>query len=333
LQFRASWRGNDDGLGLGADLWAARSKWSSDSIDQDIGTFGAKVGLRRPTWSAESRLLHHSEWTPLDARLAFGWSPLSLVSASVDGVYQEHSNDRISQYATARVGISVPRGTRLPLGIPLPVGLELGGTVSHGERVDAPALWELPTAEFSDYELMAAVDFGRRLKAEARWQSLDAWQPLSYAAFPAIPSSARQPRTEWLSLKAQLAPTSWFTVASHYEHPLDGFIPDGLPPHHAWTTATISSRFLRNFPSGIFRLKVQGVVETWSPGVIGRDAEGEAIEIKGLTFVRGIIQLKIGPFVAYWDRVNFQANRNGQIPGYPIMSLGSSYGIRWEFNN
>src|SRR5690606_25721432 len=166
-QLRASWRRNDDGMGLSADLWAARSKWGSDELEQDVGTFGLQLGFRRPTWSAESRVLHHTEWTPLDTRLALGWSPLSLVSASVDGVYQEHSNDRISQYATARVGLSVPRGTRLPfVGISLPVGLELGGTVSHGERVDAPALWELPTAEFSDYELMAAVDFGRRLRAE-----------------------------------------------------------------------------------------------------------------------------------------------------------------------
>jgi hypothetical protein len=75
------------------------------------------------------------------------------------------------------------------------------------------------------------------------------------------------------------------------------------------------------------------VVETWSPGVIGRDTEGGPIQLPGLTFVRGIIQLQIGPFIAYWDRVNFQGTRQGHVPGYPILSLGSSYGIRWEFSN
>jgi hypothetical protein len=49
--------------------------------------------------------------------------------------------------------------------------------------------------------------------------------------------------------------------------------------------------------------------------------------------VRGIIQLKIGSFIAYWDRVNFQATRVGHVPGYPVLSLGQSYGVRWEFRN
>ena len=31
--------------------------------------------------------------------------------------------------------------------------------------------------------------------------------------------------------------------------------------------------------------------------------------------------------------VDFQATRQGHVPGYPILSLGSSYGIRWSFDN
>jgi hypothetical protein len=199
--------------------------------------------------------------------------------------------------------------------------------------VDAPQLAGLAAQSFADYELAAAIDAGRLLQAEARIRSTDAWQPLPYRPFAQVVGLARQPRTEWLLLKAQLKPTSWFTLASHYEHPLAGAMPDGVPPHHAWSTATINSRFLKNFPSGIFRLKVQGIVETWSPGVIGRDQDGAPIALPGLTFVRGIIQLRIGPFIAYWDRVNFQATRGGHVPGYPILSLGQSYGIRWDFLN
>jgi hypothetical protein len=252
---------------------------------------------------------------------------------AIEGVRQEHDNDRVSQYATARAGIEYPRGARLPLGISLPVGLRFGAVARHGERVDAPTLWLVEPTSFTDFEANAAIDLGRLLQGEARLLSTDAWQPRPYRAFRRVASFAPQERTEWLALKARLAPTSWFSLASHYEHPLGGSTPDGVPPHHAWSTATINSRFLKNFPSGIFRLKVQGVLESWSPGVIGRDSEGSAIELPGLTFVRGILQLQIGPFIAYWDRVNFQAVRQGQVPGYPILSLGSSYGIRWEFKN
>lgn len=331
-QLRISWGDRNNPLGLHVDGWAARSSWDNDTVKHDIGTFGAQVGYRRPTWSADFRALHHTEWTPLDLRLALGWSPMTLATVAIEGVRKDHEGDRRSEYATARLGFEVPRGSRLLLGIRMPAALRLGAAASYGERVDVPALSESGVASFADYEVMAGLNFGR-LAVEGRLLSTDVWQPLPYRNFAAVPAMARQDRTEWLALKAHLAPTSWFSVASHYEHPLNGATPDGVPPHHAWTTATVNSRFLRNFPSGIFRLKVQGVLESWSPGVIGRDAEGEAIELRGLTFVRGILQLQLGPFIAFWDRVNFQGTRPGQVPGYPILSLGSSYGIRWEFQN
>ena len=80
-------------------------------------------------------------------------------------------------------------------------------------------------------------------------------------------------------------------------------------------------------------MKLQGMIESWSPGVIGRTAQGDPIALPGRTFVRGWLQFKIGPFIAYYDRVNFRAVRAGTVPGYPIPSLASSFGIRWDFLN
>jgi hypothetical protein len=333
LQARIAWRDRDDGLGLRADLLAVRTAWRSDSLDETVGTMGVIAGYRRPTWSTELQALHHTEWTGFDSRLAAGWSPARWLSGSLEGVYQTHAGDRVSEFATARLGLDLGRFPAIPLvGLRLPGRLSLGGMARYGDRVQAPSRLADPAQSISDYELRATVA-GRVLALEARWASLDAWNPLAYRSFAAIPALARQPRTEWIEVAARLAPTNWLAIASHYEHPRAGFLPDGVPPNHAWTTLTVNSRFLRNFPSGIFRLKVQAVLETWSPGVIGRDAEGAAIAQPGLTFLRGNIQFKIGPFEAYWDRVNFQAVRKGQIPGYPIMSLGSSYGIRWNYDN
>lgn len=333
-QLRLAWQPSAAPHGPRVQAWAARTMWKGEDLTHDVGFFGGQVSLRRPTWSAELRATHATEWTPLDARLAFGWSPLPFATVAVEGVHQKHDGERWSQHATARAGLELPTGLRVPLvGLRIPVGLRLGATASYGERVDAPQLLTLPAQSFADYELLAALDAGRLLQLEGRVRSTDAWQPLPFPQFSRVASFARQPRTEWLLVKAQLAPTSWFTLASHYEHPLGGATPDGVPPHHAWSTATVNSRFLKNFPSGIFRLKVQGVLETWSPGVIGRDAEGDPIAMPGLTFVRGIVQLQIGPFIAFWDRVNFQATREGHVPGYPILSLGQVYGIRWDFTN
>ena len=46
-----------------------------------------------------------------------------------------------------------------------------------------------------------------------------------------------------------------------------------------------------------------------------------------------MIQLKLGPFFAYWDRVNLQSVHTGSVPGFVIQPLGSTFGIRWEFSN
>jgi hypothetical protein len=321
-ELRFGWRQSEDQFGWHGDAWLARSSWKSDSADQDqdVGTIGTIIGYRRPASSAEFQLLHRTEWTPVDSRLALGWAPRSWLSGAVEGVYQRHDGDRRSRWMTTRLGLELPRGIRI------------GATMSHGERVDAPALSDLEAASFSAYEGSVGLGLGP-LEVEGRITSTDVRTPLATRPFVAIATLARQPRTEWLGLSARLAPTNWFAIASHYEHPQGFQIPDGVPPHHAWTTATINSRFLHNFPSGIFRLKAQAVVETWSPGVIGRDALGEPIALPGLTFVRGILQLQIGSFIAYWDRVNFQATDGGTVPGYQLFRLGSSYGVRWQFSN
>ncbi len=332
-ELRVSLRSAAGETGWHGDAWAARTTWRSDLLDAQVGTFGAMVGYRKPTWSGELQALHHTRWTGLDSRLAMGWTPSAGLAAAIEGVYQRHEGDRITKYATARIGLTIPRGSHLPLlGLGIPVGLRVGGTASHGDRVTIPSITDLAAESFADYELMAAIDAGW-LTAEGRWLSTDAWHAAPYRAFPTVVAFDRQPRTEWFTMRARLAPNNWFSLATNYEHPMSGALPDGVPPHHAWSTATVNSRFLHNFPSGIFRLQVQGVVETWSPGIIGRNADGEAIDLPGLTFVRGIIQFQLGPFTAYWDRVNFQATKKGHVPGYPILSLGSSYGIRWTFTN
>lgn len=331
-QLRAFWRQRDDGTGARVDAFLARTTWTGDSLEHDIGTMGAIASWRRPTWSAELTALHHTEWTPLDTRLALGWSPLSQLTASVEGVYQEHGGPRDSRWGTARLGLTFARGERLPLGLSLPIGIRLGAVARDGRRIQVPSLTDSRAQRFTDLEANAGLDVGP-LAVTGRYARLDAWQPVPYRAFRRVAALAPVPETEWVSVHARLDPLSWFSVESFYDHPLEGATPDGVPPHHAWTTATVRSKFLRNFPSGIFDLKVQGVVESWSPGVIGRDRDGEPIALPGATFVRGIIQLQIGPFIAWYDRVNWQGTRQGHVPGYPIQTLGTSYGVRWEFAN
>jgi hypothetical protein len=198
--------------------------------------------------------------------------------------------------------------------------------------VESPALTNAPEQRFTDVEGTAGISW-RRLGLETGYSRNDGWSPMAFRQLLLVPSVGAMPRTEWLTIRGRLVPLSWFTLETHYEHPLKGALPEGQPPHHAYSTATIRSRFLRNFPSGIFGLKVQAVVESWSPGVIGRDSTGTAIPLPGASFVRGLIQFQIGPFFAYYDRANFRGSKAGYVPGYPVPSLGSTFGVRWEFSN
>src|SRR5262249_26342679 len=137
---------------------------------------------------------------------------------------------------------------------------------------------------------------------------------------------------DWVNVHARFTPRNWLTLETYFTHPAN-VIPNGTPPKHAISTATIRSKFLRNFPSGIFDMKLQMAVESWSPGVIGEDIRGAPINLPGGTFIRGIVQMQFGPLIAYYDRANMRASKVGSVPGYQLPSLMGTFGVRWEFAN
>jgi hypothetical protein len=321
-QLRASWHQRTDGLGSSIDLIAAHTSWTSDSapVAEGFGQFGAILAHRAPTWSSQLSTWHYTRITPLDSRLDLGWAPVSRVSGSLQLAAQRHDAGRTSDWVTGRVGVV------------LPLGFHVGGMVSDGQRVQSPAVLDDVAQKFRDMEVNAGFD-GARMALDAGYARNDGWRPRAFSEFVAVAGLAPLPQTDWLTVHARLAPLRWLTFETRYENPLKGVLADGVPPTHFLTTATLRSRFLRNFPSGIFGLKLQGVMENWGAGIGGRDSLGAPIPLPSATFFRAIIQFQIGPFIAYYDRINLKAVRTGSVPGYIIQPLGSTFGIRWEFTN
>jgi hypothetical protein len=97
--------------------------------------------------------------------------------------------------------------------------------------------------------------------------------------------------------------------------------------------ATIESRFLRTFPSGIFGLKLRVSMESWGTGILGRDSLDTPVTLRGATFLRGHIAIRLGSFMAYYDRYNLQSSRLFYVPGLEIPGFASTFGVRWEFSN
>jgi hypothetical protein len=318
-QFRMSLRAREDGLGPGVDLVYARSAWDSPGIDQQINQLGGYASFRGPTVSLGATVLHRSRWTSLDLRGTAGWTPLTAFSASVEGVHQSHDGGRKSDYVALAAGLSPVRG------------LALTGTARVGRIVAAPALLADTAQKLRDFGATVAWDRSR-LGLQVGWTRTAAFSPFAYAEFPVIASLAPTPDVDWLTVAVRVAPLQWITLESRYSDPRKGTV-DGVPPTHSTNTATIRSKFLRKFRSGIFDLKLQLSMESWGRGIIGRDAAGAPITLRGATFYESLLEIQLQSFTLYWDRRNLSGTKLTYVPGFQIPSYGSNFGVRWEFAN
>jgi hypothetical protein len=210
-------------------------------------------------------------------------------------------------------------------------GLALTGTARLGQVVAAPAILTDTAQKLRDFG--ATVGWDRaRLGLELGWSRTAAFSPFAYAEFPLVASLAPEPAVDWLTVALRVAPLQWITLESRYSDPRKGAV-DGVPPTHSISTATIRSKFLRKFRSGIFDLKLQLSMESWGRGTIGRDATGAPINLRGATFYGSLLEIQLQSFTLYWDRRNLTGTKLTYVPGFRIPPYGSNFGVRWEFLN
>lgn len=319
-QLRLSLRSRDDGTGPGADLIYARSGWDGTGLDQQNNQIGAYASLiRSPTFTLGASGFHRTRWTPLDLRATAGWSPTGLFTASAEAVLQHHSAGRSSRYVALAAGVQPARGVALT------------GTARLGDLVAAPAIATDTAQQIRDFEVLLGWE-RQRLGVQVSYSRTSAFSPFAYAEFVRIPLLAPSPDVDWLTVSARIAPVRWLTLQSWYSDPRKGTV-DGVPPTHSLTTATIRSKFLRKFPSGIFDLKLQVSMEAWGRGTIGRDVDGAPIVLRGATFFKSLVEFQLQSFTVYWERGNLTATRLTYVPRFGVPALGSNFGVRWEFLN
>ena len=53
----------------------------------------------------------------------------------------------------------------------------------------------------------------------------------------------------------------------------------------------------------------------------------------GATFHSGYVELSLGDFRFYYDRVNLAGGDKTYVPGFVIPRYGSTFGVRWDFLN
>jgi hypothetical protein len=318
-QLRASWRATEEGTGPRIDLLYGRTGWDGGGIEQRVSQVGGALAYRTPTMSLGASAFHRTRWTALDVRGTLGWNPVPAVTARAEAVHQRHYGGRNSDFVALSAGLQPMRG------------LALTGTARIGNVVTAPAITADTAQEISDYE--AAIGWEReRLGLRLAFSRTAAFSPLGYAEFPGVAALGSIPEVEWVTAQVRLAPLRWITLDGWYSDPRD-VTPDGIPPSHSMTAVTLRSKFLRQFPSGIFDLKLRLSVESWGTGVIGRDANGLPITLGGATFFRTLLQIQLQSFSLFWDRGNIGASELTYVPGFEVPAYGTVFGVRWEFLN
>lgn len=320
-QVRAFWRSRAGEMGLRVDGLAGRTTWHGSGVQDELRQGGLVLGWRSPTVGVSARAFNRSRITPWDVRANAGWTPIAPFSAEVEAGYQEHDGGRESRWVGGRGSLR------------LPLGFEVQGAIRSGSLVAAPAIVDNRAQSLTD--LQGSVSWQRPWAGvEVGFAHTDRFQPLAYRSFvPTVPSLAAAPATDWLTIDWRLAPRKWLTLEGWYSDPRGTATPDGLPPTHSLTSATIRSKFWRTFRSGIFDFKAQLAFESWGDGVIGRDAQGQPIALDGASFWRTEIEIRLDSFLLYWDRYNLQASRKSYVPGFQILNFGSTFGAKWEFSN
>ncbi|HEU5040360.1 MAG TPA: TonB-dependent receptor plug domain-containing protein [Gemmatimonadales bacterium] len=318
-QVRVSLRSRPMGLGSSVDLVYGRTAWDGGGVEQRVHQLGGYVGHRTPTLALGGSAFYRSRWTPLDLRGAFGATPAAQLAASAQAVYQRHDGSRTSRYLELSAGLQPVRG------------LAIAGSARLGEQVVAPAVASDTAQELRD--LGATIGWEReRLGLQLGWSRTAEFSPFGYAEFPRIVGLAPTTDVDWLTLRARIAPVRWVTLEGWYSDPRKGSV-EGIPPTLSLAAVTLRSKFLRQFPSGSFDLKLRLSVESWGRGVIGRDGSGTPVTLKGATFFRSLVQFQLQSFSLYWDRGNLSASELTYVPGFELPAYGTTFGVRWEFLN
>lgn len=318
-QFRLSWRQSDEGLGPRLDLHYGRTGWDGAGIEHQVNQVGGALAYRARAFSVGASAYHRTRWTALDLRGTAGWSPVPVFAARVEAVHQRHYGGRNSDFVAVSAGIRPVRG------------LALTGSARIGNLVAAPAISADTAQEISDYE--AAVGWEReRLGVRLAFSRTAGFSPFGYAEFPRVAAIGSVPEVEWVTAAVRLAPLRWVTLEGWYSDPRD-VIPEGIPPTHSLAAVTLRSKFLRQFPSGAFDLKLRFSMESWGTGVIGRDGDGQPIRLGGATFFRTLVQIQLQSFHLFWDRGNVGASELTYVPGFELPAYGTVFGVRWEFLN
>lgn len=320
--FQAFAASRDDGLGPRATLTLARAQVTGDTVVSDRSLYQGQVELSetraRATVGVVARLSGATRPFRVDAYAA--WHPLSFVTLAADA--------RRSYYGAKGHGNRVHVAGALAL----PLGFSVRGEAGRVEDFNVPIDPADSFQTANDYAAYLRWDT-KKITLEAGQVRRDPYRPVGFAAgIRPVAFLGATPQSTYLSVFVGLRPLSGVQLSGWYFDPRTGG-GDFEPPTHARLSATFFSKFWRVYRSGVFSLRGEYAIESWSRGLGGRDSSGAQIPLGPATFAETNIQLRIGDFTGYWMTRNYNGMRGSYVTGLGYPKRVQYYGVQWFFNN
>jgi len=313
-----------DGLGPRFQLTFATATAERDtavtkhSLSQGIVEIGN-------TWRrahAELAVRLGDEPRPWEVEGRVAWIPLRRVTLDADAHH--------AAYVGGRHGSAFHLGA----GVELPLGFSAHGDIALTNDLQAPALAADSTQNVTD--LGGAVRWDRSwLTLELGGVRRDPFAPIGRpAALQNVGGLSPSLQTDYITAHAGLRPLPGLQLAGWYFHPRIAYGNDFEPPHHARASLTFASKFWRVYRSGVFTLRGEIAVESWSAGTAGRDVTGAApLFLPGATFMETNVEMQIVGVTIFWIIRNNNLMRGSYVPGLDYPRRPQLYGVRWVFTN
>ncbi|MFN2571072.1 MAG: TonB-dependent receptor plug domain-containing protein [Gemmatimonadales bacterium] len=315
--------GRDDGLG-----WRLSGTLATSTVSHDTAVAPRAVSMAiveasqawpRATISAIARLGAAGAPQQLEARA--GWTPLAPLTLT--GAFRQ------TVYRGQRAGVRAYGAASLAL--PLHVSA----------RVEADWQHDAQAALVATDQVQQTLDAAAWLRFDNRWITAevgrgrrDPFAPLGFAeGIQTVDSLGPTPSTEFIAGHATIHVVPGLQLSGWYFDPLVGG-GDFEPPRHARISATFYSKFWRVFKSGIFALRAEVAMESWSRSPLGGlDAGGAQRAMTGSSFVDTDLQMQLAGVTLFWTIQNINVMRSSYVEDLSFPKAAQQYGARWFFNN
>jgi hypothetical protein len=321
---RFFWAERSDGLGFRLSGAVSGTSLERDTLVPDRALSQASIDVsrawRRANVVASGRF--GFDGAPSELDLVGGWIPLTRLTLSGALRHTTYAGDRTGSRAVGSAGVAFP------------LGLSVRGEVAWTRDVRAP-LDVSDTAYQKTIDLAAWVRWDRaRFTVEVGRGWRDPFTPLGFeAGIKPVDHLGATPRTEFLAVHATLNPLAGVAFSGWYFDPVVGG-GDFEPPHHARVSASFHSKFWRVYRSGIFALRGEVAVESWSRWALGgQDSAGAPRRLGGATWAETNLEFQLAGVTIFWIIRNTNGMRANYVEGLSHPKSLQLYGARWFFTN